>query len=427
MDPRRTTAASGGGRSSSFSSSSSPLSSSPSSPAVLRSPAGSPQVTRREGGSSLGKPLSSPLSTKEKRASLTIPKSGSPLLGTDLPSMGGLSLKSGEKADAGGFSRRRLPARLVLGDEKDDSYSIRFSPDARFIAAGSSDGSVRVYSSLTGKLVYNLTSDDNLPITCVRWRPESLLQKNKNILVSTNADGAIRHWHVTSNKCINTLNEDGNQIYCVDYRFDGDLFATAGKDFKVRVYDENKKALLSTLSGGHGDVTAGHASRVFSLKFHPTDQNILLTGGWDNTIQLWDLRMDHAVRSIFGPHICGDSVDIYNNLVISGSWRQDKSLQLWDYGDGRLLDTIEWKVGLGEEPCLIYATQFSKGNDAEYIVAGGSGSNEFRVFNRKTSQVVGGVWGLKRGVYAVDFSYDSKSLIVGGGGMLHLYEMHLVE
>lgn len=60
----------------------------------------------------------------------------------------------------------------------------------------------------------------------------------------------------------------------------------------------------------HGDVTAGHASRVFALKFNPTEPDILISGGWDNTIQIWDMRVAYSVRSIFGPHICGDAVGI---------------------------------------------------------------------------------------------------------------------
>jgi WD40 repeat protein len=37
---------------------------------------------------------------------------------------------------------------------------------------------------------------------------------------------------------------------------------------------------------------------------------MILTGGWDNTVQFWDLRVGAAVRSFYGPHICGDSLDI---------------------------------------------------------------------------------------------------------------------
>lgn len=82
---------------------------------------------------------------------------------------------------------------------------------------------------------------------------------------------------------------------------------------------------------------------------------------------------------------------------------------------------------MGEEACLLYAAQFSKGNNAEFIAAGGSGSNEAKIFNRRSQVVVGEIYGFKKGVYAVDFSSDSKMLIVGGSGMLQLFELHLTE
>ena len=33
-------------------------------------------------------------------------------------------------------------------------------------------------------------------------------------------------------------------------------------------------------------VMDGHASRVFSLKYHPTDPHMLISGGWDDTVQV---------------------------------------------------------------------------------------------------------------------------------------------
>jgi len=41
----------------------------------------------------------------------------------------------------------------------------------------------------------------------------------------------------------------------------------------------------------------GHRARVFSVIYHPTEEHVLLTGGWDNTVQFWDRREKHAFRS----------------------------------------------------------------------------------------------------------------------------------
>lgn len=47
---------------------------------------------------------------------------------------------------------------------------------------------------------------------------------------------------------------------------------------------------------------------------------VLLTGGWDNTIQFWDMRVGHSVKSIFGPHLSGDSLDVCGDEILTGSW-----------------------------------------------------------------------------------------------------------
>lgn len=59
--------------------------------------------------------------------------------------------------------------------------------------------------------------------------------------------GAIQHWHVTSGKCLHTIEEKDNQVFALDYRFDGAYFATVGKDPVVKVYDEATKTQTLTM------------------------------------------------------------------------------------------------------------------------------------------------------------------------------------
>ena len=113
--------------------------------------------------------------------------------------------------------------------------------------------------------------------------------------MAANAVGALQHWHITSGKCLHTTEEADNQIYALDYRPDGLVLATGGKDATVRLYDEATKSLQTSMKGGGGygpSVSAGHSNRIFSIKFHPSDENILVSGGWDNTVQVWDVRVE---------------------------------------------------------------------------------------------------------------------------------------
>lgn len=50
----------------------------------------------------------------------------------------------------------------------------------------------------------------------------------------TDSNGSVEHWHLTSGKCLHAMTNDQNQLYALDYRADGAMFATAGKDQSVR-------------------------------------------------------------------------------------------------------------------------------------------------------------------------------------------------
>jgi WD40 repeat protein len=71
------------------------------------------------------------------------------------------------------------------------------------------------------------------------------------------------------------------------------------------------------------------------VKFHPLDPNVLISGGWDNTIQIWDTRLQHSVRSIYGPHICGDSLDFTDNgeKIMSGAFSKEEQVKVTIYGN----------------------------------------------------------------------------------------------
>jgi COMPASS component SWD3 len=170
--------------------------------------------------------------------------------------------------------------------------------------------------------------------------------KTANVLVSASADGWLKHWHATSGKCLHQRkceDNDDQQLYTIDYNKDGSLLATAGKDKYVRLYDEQTKALVLKMKEG-GDMLPGHSNRVFCVKFDPYDPNIIASGGWDNTIQVYDIRRRGPVASIYGPHVCGDAIDFKDDGVtfLTGSYRQEDCLELWDIRTMKKTRVIDW-------------------------------------------------------------------------------------
>lgn len=112
----------------------------------------------------------------------------------------------------------------------------------------------------------------------------------------------------------------------MDFSPDGTMLATAGRDCRVRLYDETTKSLFMSLKE-RGDLP-GHSNRIFAVKFNQVNPNILLSAGWDNTMQIYDIREKGPVASIYGPHVCGDAIDVRNDgyTVLAGSYRQNDAL-----------------------------------------------------------------------------------------------------
>eukprot|EP00501_MAST-03F_sp_TOSAG23-6_P002520 GSMAST32.ASY1.ANO1.2657.1 assembled CDS len=161
-------------------------------------------------------------------------------------------------------STYQLEELISITENPSEVFVVRFSPDNQYLAVGCGDGAIRVYNVKNGSVSYNLNveSVNQLPTTSLRFRPVSGKSKTKNVLLACNADGSVDHWHMSSGRRLHTITEEDNQILCVDYCTDGSKFAAAGKDKKLRIYDEATKTLQTTLEGGFGSQNPGHSNRV---------------------------------------------------------------------------------------------------------------------------------------------------------------------
>ncbi|KAL0228024.1 hypothetical protein RCL1_004167 [Eukaryota sp. TZLM3-RCL] len=308
-------------------------------------------------------------------------------------------------------------------------FCVQISREGNYVAAGLGDGTIKVLSLLDGAVLYTLhppnKSDIALPTTCIRWRPPTSSTATKHILLSGHADGNVYHWHVTSSQLLHTINEQDNQVYALDYNRDGSMFATAGKDLTIRVYDEQTKTLLVSLKRGIGRSLFGHTNRIFSLKFSPIDPSIIYSCGWDNNLITWDLRLGSALRSVHGPHACGDALQVSGETghLLTGSWRHDEQLQLWT-SNGELIKTIDvdcdQSIGVSssvDSHCLVYGCCFMR--NSSVIAAGGSGNNIVRLINIENGQFLG-TFHFKSAVYSVDANADDVLVIGTGDGTVRI-------
>ncbi|KAG4104036.1 WD40 repeat-like protein [Neocallimastix lanati (nom. inval.)] len=317
-------------------------------------------------------------------------------------------------------------------NEQSSALTVGFSQNDEYIALGLANGTIKVYQPQTGALVSSLAypnaNDESYNIPCTSLSFRNVVnsdKKAKNVLIAGYANGAVIHWHVTSGQKLQMNIEENNQINSLSYNQLGNHYCTAGSDCHVRVYDDETTNLLYDVFAGKDGYTSGHSNKIFSVKFHPKDSNVLVSAGWDNTVQIWDCRVKYSVRSFYGPHTCGDSMDINNegDYILTGAYSKENSLQIWDYKTCKLFEDIIWSSST-KRRSMLYTARFSHASNPSYIYAGGCNSNEARVFSLKTKKCLGLAYGFEKPVYCLAMSKDEKTLaLVDGDKHFYCYDI----
>ncbi|KAE8605659.1 hypothetical protein XENTR_v10015267 [Xenopus tropicalis] len=336
----------------------------------------------------------------------------------------GESLDGGsEEESAGTYSDLFVRHHVPLAKDSHGIYSLRFCPNGKLLAAGFGNGAIQTVNVGGGGADVTLYSGHRTrqAVTALSYHPGS-----QNLLVAAGADGIISVYDIQSQLNVFSLTEQGNEINALDFSLDGSVFGTAGRDRNIRLYDSHTHQILQTveapdsLNDDDVSLTSGHTRRIFALRFHPEEHHVFVTGGWDNSVKVWDKRITKEARSVIhGPHICGPGIDIKGDMVVTGSWVARNALQLWDLRSSGLLQDVPFPASSlqGE---FLYAARFASDT---IVLAGGSGTSSACAINFRTKEVLGEVCLPNKAVHTVDVSPGGHTAAVAGaGGNLHVAE-----
>ncbi|KAM5152500.1 coronin-7-like [Mantella aurantiaca] len=306
-------------------------------------------------------------------------------------------------AEPGTEGELLLEREIDCGEEV---LSCQFNPSGSLLAAGLISGSIKVFRVSDGSCVHTLKDEqsitERLPVTAITFHPNRPNAKG-DLLLSTYAGGQVKLWHLSTQSCVRSLRED-RQIMSATYNPSGSHFLTAGSGDEILVYDaENMMCVNICQASPSLSMMDGHRSRVFALKFHPYSEINFISGGWDNTVQFWDMRQMHSLRRLSGPHVCGDSLDIDPDTeqILIGSWRKEESLQVWDSQTGQKISTIPDDY---RGPSRIYCCRWVGGG---HMIAAGSDINMCRIIDRSSQLTRGTLIDLPGGIYSLDLSTSS--------------------
>jgi COMPASS component SWD3 len=306
------------------------------------------------------------------------------------------------------------------------AFCVRFSPDDKVILSTHFDGTVVGYDCSTGtnKFEFNVTPRDvrsKIPVTAASFRPGG----GKPLLLLGCSDGSVDRWELRFLEKVASVKETGNEVYAVEYRSDGAIFGTAGRDAHLRIYDDTTGSLIHNWATVPEGRTNPAAVRLYSVVFAKDDPNLVFTAGWGKTVYIFDMRQEDpvgTVKEVFGPYLAGDSLSVTSDCILTAAHRLEDRLQLWDRTTLQPTN-IAWPT---KNEFLPSCAKFSNDAAGEYFAVGGGGGGECKdaafVYDRKTSKLLVDAT-FEKTINSCAFANREALVAFGDGdGQVHLFE-----
>ncbi|XP_054650927.1 autophagy-related protein 16-1 isoform X3 [Dunckerocampus dactyliophorus] len=151
-------------------------------------------------------------------------------------------------------------------------------------------------------------------VNAVKFSPGS------RVLATGGMDRRVKLWEVISGRCEpkGALTGSNAGITSIEFDSAGSYLLAASNDFASRIWTLDDYRLRHTLTG--------HSGKVLSARFL-LDNARIVSGSYDRTLKLWDLRSKVCMKTVFTGSSCNDIV-CTEQCVMSGHF--DKKVRFWD-------------------------------------------------------------------------------------------------
>ncbi|KAB8303634.1 hypothetical protein EYC80_005030 [Monilinia laxa] len=141
---------------------------------------------------------------------------------------------------------------------------------------------------------------------------------------------ALPHQPIKPTQLIQTYSAHGYEVLSIAVASTNATFASCGGDRSVFLWDVQTAKTIRKFGGNNG-----HTSRVNSVVFGGNEESVLVSGGFDRSVRIWDIRAGN-MKPVMVMEDAKDSVSV----VLAGKGGDEG----YGVGSGKLAGTLETDV-----------------------------------------------------------------------------------
>ncbi|KAF9974933.1 hypothetical protein BGZ65_008497 [Modicella reniformis] len=221
--------------------------------------------------------------------------------------------------------------------------------DDSFLITGSYDKTVKVWNIETGEClrtltghtlcIWNFATGECTTLTGHRDLVNKVQIYKKVLLFSASDDRTVKLWDIATRTCLRTFTGHADRVQCLQ---------TSG-DALIRILNKRRHNRSRTLESGQRSPADDSSSSDSETR---TMMPIVVTGGLDNTLKIWNAETGDCLNTLFGHEDGVWSLAFDKLRIVSGSL--DRMIKVWDTESGDYLyplsglDGAVTCVGLGD-------------------------------------------------------------------------------